>query len=81
MHIRDSYEYRRIEQILDSIHYSKTDPRLNHFYHTGFLMAVLARAAMNDSQVLAILEEAKEDLVRNGWRSSGSEVSKITPKD
>jgi hypothetical protein len=29
-------------------------------------MAVLAKAARNDSQVLAILEASKEDLVRNG---------------
>lgn len=80
MHIRDSYEYRRIERILDSIHYSRADPRLNHFYHKGFLMAVLAKAARNDSQVLAILEASKEDLVENGWRKTGSEVTKNQPE-
>jgi hypothetical protein len=44
-------------------------------------MAVLARAARLDSQVLAILEASKEDLVENGWRSSGSEVTKNQPKE
>ena len=80
--IRDSYEYKRIEAILDSIHYSKTNPRLNHFYHMGFLMAVMARAAQDDTKVLAYLEAAKRDLERQGWRRDlGREsITKTEPK-
>jgi len=80
--IRDSYEYQRIQAILDSIHYSKTNPRLNHFYHMGFLMAVMARAAQDDTKVLAYLEAAKRDLERQGWRQDlgRDSVSKTEPK-
>ena len=80
--IRDSYEYQRIQAILDSIHYSKTNPRLNHFYHMGFLMAVLARAAQDDTKILAYLEAAKRDLERQGWRQDlgRDSVSKTEPK-
>ena len=80
--IRDSYEYKRIEAILDSIHYSKTNPRLNHFYHKGFLMAVMARAAADDTKVLQYLEAAKRDLERQGWRRDlgRDSVSKTEPK-
>lgn len=77
MRIDETYEFKRIQQILDSIHYSKTNPRLNHFYHKGFLMAVLARAAQTDNRIIHLLEEAKEDLYRNGWRKTGSELAKI----
>jgi len=81
--IRDSYEYQRIQAILDSIHYSKTNPRLNHFYHMGFLMAVMARAAQDDTKVLAYLEAAKRDLERQGWRQDlgRDSVTKTDSKD
>lgn len=83
--IQDTREYKRIQAILDSITYSKTNPRLNHFYHKGFLMAVMARAAMDDTKILEYLEAAKRDLVRQGWRQDlGREsVTKIKtePKD
>lgn len=80
--IRHSYEYQRIQAILASIHYSKTNPRLNHFYHMGFLMAVLARAAQDDTKILAYLEAAKRDLERQGWRQElgRNSISKTEPK-
>ena len=83
MRIQDTREYKRIETILASIHYSKSNPRLNHFYHKGFLMAVLARAAMDDTKVLEYLEAAKRDLERQGWRRDlGREsVTKIDSKE
>ena len=83
MRIDETREYKRIQAILDSIHYSKTDPRLNHFYHKGFLMAVMARAAMDDTKVLEYLEAAKRDLERQGWRRDlGREsITKTEPKD
>ena len=81
--IRHSYEYKRIQAILASIHYSDANPRLNHFYHMGFLMAVLARTAQDDTKVLAYLEAAKRDLERQGWRQARSResVSKTDSQD
>lgn len=80
--IRHSYEYQRIQAILASIHYSNANPRLNHFYHMGFLMAVLARAAQDDTKILAYLEAAKRDLERQGWRQElgRNSISKTEPK-
>lgn len=81
--IQDTYEYKRIQAILMSITYSKTNPRLNHFYHKGFLMAVMARAAMDDTKILEYLEAAKKDLERQGWqRDRGRDsITKTEPKD
>ncbi len=68
MRIEDTREFKRIQELLDSIHYSKSNPRLDHFYHKGFLMAVMARAAQDDTKILQYLEAAKRDLLRQGWR-------------
>ena len=80
MRIEETYEFKRIQEILDSIHYSKTNPRLNHFYHKGFLMAVLAQAARDDTKILSYLEAAKGDLERQGWRRDLSRESITKPK-
>lgn len=81
MRIEQTYEYKRIESILASIHYSKTNPRLNHFYHKGFLMAVMARAARDDTKILEYLEAAKRDLERQGWRRDLGRESITKPKE
>lgn len=76
METRDSYEFKRIESIINSIEHS-ADPRINHAYHKGFLMAVLARAAMNDNRVIHILEQAREGLMNRGFkRRINGQVSK-----
>ena len=41
MRIDETYEYKRIVSLLEGIQYSRDNPRLNHFYHKGFLIAVL----------------------------------------
>ena len=66
--IRDTWEFKKIESIIDSIQYSDNH-RLNHFYHKGFLMAVMTRMARDDNRVIHYLEAAKKDLVDSGWRS------------
>jgi hypothetical protein len=77
MRLEDTYEYKRIAAILDSIHYSRANPRLNHFYHKGFLMAVLTQMARDDNKTIHYLEMAKENLLENGWRQGrGQDVVK-----
>lgn len=73
MRIDETYEYKRIVSILDSIQYSRDNPRLNHFYHKGFLIAVLAQMARDDNKAIHYLEEAKRNLVKNGWRQGRGE--------
>lgn len=68
MKLEDTYEYKRIVAILEGIQYSRTNPRLNHFYHKGFLIAVLTKMARDDNKTIHYLEVAKENLVKNGWR-------------
>ncbi len=67
MHIQNTYEFKRIQRIIDSIHYS-TNSQINHAYHKGFLMALLAEAALRDSRVLDIMEAAKARLHGRGFR-------------
>jgi TPR repeat protein len=77
MRLEDTYEYKKIAAILDSIQYSRANPRLNHFYHKGFLMAVLTQMARDDNQAIHYLEMAKENLLENGWRQGrGNDVIK-----
>ncbi len=66
MHIQNTYEFKRIQRIIDSVHYSHNS-QINHAYHKGFLMALLAEAALRDSRVLDIAEAAKERLLRRGF--------------
>ncbi len=67
MQVQNTYEFKRIQQIIDSVHYSDNN-QINHAYHKGFLMALLAEAALRDSRVLDIAEAAKERLLRRGFR-------------
>ena len=77
MRLEDTYEYKRIAAILDSIQYSRANPRLNHFYHKGFLMAVLTQMARDDNRAIHYLEKARENLLENGWRQGrGQDVIK-----
>ena len=82
MRIEHTREFKRIQEILDSIHYSESNPRLDHFYHKGFLMAVMARAAQDDTKILQYLEAAKRDLLSQGWRRDlgRDSVTKTEPK-
>jgi hypothetical protein len=81
MRIDETYEYKRIVSLLEGIQYSRDNPRLNHFYHKGFLIAVLAQMARDDNKTIHYLEVAKENLVKNGWRRGpGQDLTKTEPE-